>query len=439
MLTNDFFPELRADGSIFGSADYFDEKRKYTVFSLCKSSSGSSFDCDTMLEGLRRLVMTQIDSIESDFKKAKASVFLISSSSRKDMENFVRAIENALAVINARGSFSASNLTMYLSEYSSPYKSDSPGRKKPEGSNGQELCSREYMQRITSMIFGPARISLNSTSNMLSDAIIQDINSIINSIYADLQKALQTICRVSESNKKGMIDAVETLRRITSSNRGRDIINTLEYNGEITFPFPPKKPFVFSSKELLRGHQPIEDFLKGHSNMSILPNEPFEVDSVEKYCHDISKYAKAALELDNRNKQVYIVLYINDDEVFRAEYKDSSYQSYMSRFNTWKGLSESGLVCRLLTEKDIVAINRENWNSIIEEVGSFIEQAGYALASLDPLWGHAQLAGQATQATSHTFDFSNKKVQPGDFEFRYGHYSKGYGGIFDGRTLQRKA
>ena len=440
------FQELKVDGDTFGSVKYFDAKRKYTVFSLCISGR-SSVDCEEMVKNLQDLIKKQADEIKDDFKSAKGDLFNVSDSCRRDMERFIDSLYDAIRKVG--GSFSKSELTEYLDEYRSPNKSAKRGSSKPHGKNGAELCSYSYRDKIREAIFGSSQSSRN-----FSSAIEDDVKKITGSIYDDLKDSLSSIYRVSENHKKSIIDAMQTFRGIVNGSRAVEVIGILNYTAELTLPLPEQtmfsreklsfKPITVISKELLNGHQNFEEYLRRNRGAQFHAKQRYiTAEYVEKYSSEISKYIKAALVLDTDDNVIYIVLYVNDTEVFRTKYTDVNYSYYVKEGN--ERLRVYSLKCKAFSDKDVASANRENWNSNMELSGTIAEGlsiiAEGLLQRFPPLKVVGQglrYGGQILQASSYTFKLSRDKLDVGDFELYYGNSDKGYGGVFSGNTFKKK-
>ena len=373
--------------------------------------------------------------MKADFNSANGDMFNISSSSRSDMSKFIDSLHDATRKMG--GSFSKSDLTQYLDEYSSPNKNAKRGSGKPRGKNGAELCSSSYRDKIREAIFGSSQ-----SSRSFSSAIEDDVKKISSSIYDDLKDSLSSIYRVSESHKKSMIDAMQTFRGIVSGSRAAEVIGILNYTAELTLPLPEQtmlsrekpslKPIKITSRELLKGHQDFEEYLKRNSAAQFQRKERYITSEyVEKYRADISKYIKAALVLDTDDSVIYIVLYVGDTEVLRKKYTEVSYKSYVKDGS--ERLSQYSLNCRLLTDADIYTVNGDPWN----------EAAG--MVGVDPMYRNAKWIQTGWSAIKHIakssgidIKLSRDRAKQGDFLFRYGNSDRGYGGIFDGESLKQK-
>lgn len=286
------------------------------------------------------------------------------------------------------------------------------------------------------------------------------------SIYSDLKDSLDSIYRVSERHKKSMIKAMETLKNISNSYRASDVIRMLDYTAELTLTLPKQtmfnlerpsvKPITVTSKELIRGHQDFEEYIKRNRNARFSNKVHYiTADYSEKYSQEISKYIKVALLLDTDDEVIYIVLYVNEKEIFRKKYTELVYKWYVKDGS--KRLSDYGLNCRLLSSVEIGWSNRDWVNPVASIGGTVLEAAGTVGEVLPPLLGHPldaiyaplasvvkkgafcfEHAGVAIGTMADAKDFSRDLVGNGDFELYYGSTDKGYGGIFDGKTYKKK-
>lgn len=441
--TSKMFQELNVNGDTFGSVRYFEAKRKNTVFSLC-SSGGSEVDCEGMLKKLKDLIKKQIDEVGDDFKSAKGDLLSVSDSRRKSMSAFIDALYNAIQKVG--GSFSKSELKQYLSEADSPYKSK-PGIKTPFGKNGAELCSSSYMDKIASEIFSSSKTWYSYSSNAFSSAIDDDIKKISSSIYDDLKNSLSSIYRVNESHKKSMIDAMETFRRISYGNKAVEVVGLLNYTVELTLPIPEQqsfglsrptlKPVKFTIKELIKGHQDFEEYLRRKGNTQLHTKARYiTAEYVEKYSSEISKIIKAALVLDTDDEVIYIVLYVGDAEVFRKKYTDVSYKWYVKDGN--KRLSEYSLKCKRFSDDEVDRMNglkKSPLDGIIDGAGIIGDGASH-LNDLGNTGNVLSLPGLIRDTLFN--NFVSNKAEHGDFLLYYGNADKGYGGHFNGRTFQKR-
>jgi hypothetical protein len=398
--TSKIFQELKVNGNTFGGVKYFDSKRRYTVFSLCPSGS-ANVDCDGMVKKLGDLIKKQADVIKEDFKSAKGDMFNISDSARKEMSRFIDSLHDATRKVG--GTFTKSDLTQYLDEYSSPSKNAKRGSSKPRGKSGAELCSSRYREEIRDAIFGSSR-----SSRSFSSAIEDDVKKIASSIYDDLQDSLSSIHRVSESHKKSMIDAMQTFRNIVSGSRAVEVIGLLNYTVELTLPLPEQsmfsrekpslKPIIFTSKELIKGHQDFEEYLRRnrevqfHAKMRYITSE-----YVERYISEISRHIKAALVLDTDASVMYIVLHVDEKEVFRTQYKDISYKSYLKDGS--ERLHVGSLKCKAFSDEEVASTNRENWNDNIDMASNAASWAGSGAAGISNPTGIPKLDAVRTTLT----------------------------------------
>jgi hypothetical protein len=449
MLNKEMFSELEVGGNLFGSPRYFDSKKRGTVFSRCDSTKGSRVDAEQMISQLREYILRQVSDIKRDFESAADTMYLIARSDRDEMIRFLDTLESALKRLGGH-SFITTDLIRTLNP---SQRSEKDSRSKPRGRNGKELCSRDYMSKITSDIFGSERLS----SSSFSDAISRDVKSIIDSIYDDLKDALRSIYRVSEKHKSNIIDAVEELKRVASSNNGSDVVRILDYKGKIKFTII-RREIEFTSDELLKGHQDIEDFMRSRTEVEF-ESRILEIDCAEMYCYDISSMVRAILELDTRQKKLYIKLHIGNSEVFRTQFR--MYSNIFQLFtdpNRGKELREDKLTCRLLTDEEIIKYNRSDWNSNLHQAGTRTSQAGQlgkmlpvaalgvalipkvgipiaaGMLKAAPVAPFIEQAGRGLQAVSGTFDFSRDVAEERDFYLYYGNLNDGYGGIFCGKN-----
>jgi hypothetical protein len=299
--------------------------------------------------------------------------------------------------------------------------------KNSRGFDNRQIASCDYIEAIDEEVMGRnAEVDDRAGDNRYRQPIKNDLSRVARRFESDVKNGIRDGDWMRKENRKRLLEYMRMLEGA--------------YGGRL---------FSFSGSDFEALWAPEE-----RSNIFPRADIQFhasggydEIDSIERYCRDINKQVKAALEYNNNDQTVYIALYIGDERIFRAEYRDTvSWRSVLRNADTDVRLHEALLKFWVLTDEDIVRLNRSNWNRNLGVTGTLTEIGGTAAQwfgqNAPPNIRNFALGvtffGQAMQASSGTFRLSRNVAEHGDFIFYYGNPDNGYGGIFCGSNYTLK-